>query len=109
MPLVTFTTGGVLQKSALRQANERLVLNLIRRSPSISRAEIVRVPGLSPSSVTFIVKRLKKEKLVCDDKLEGRAGSGANYTGLSLRRVARVALGVDITRSGAASDFGLGR
>jgi uncharacterized membrane protein len=64
MPAVTFTTRGALRKSALRQANECLVLNVIRENASVSRADIVRITGLSPSSVTFIINRLKREKIV---------------------------------------------
>ena len=51
-----------MRKSALRHANERLVLNCIRENPELSRVEISRITGLSPSSITFIVKRLAKEK-----------------------------------------------
>jgi predicted NBD/HSP70 family sugar kinase len=101
MPAVTFTTGGALKKSALRQANERLVLNAIRQNPSISRADIVRMTGLSPSSVTFIVKRLDQENLLREDKVEGTPQVGRQPTGLHLRSDARFAVGVDITVSGA--------
>lgn len=101
MPAVTFTTGGALKKSALRQANERLVLNSIRQNVSISRADIVRITGLSPSSVTFIVKRLKRDKLICEDKIEGQPQVGRQPTALHLRADARLAMGVEITLSGA--------
>ena len=47
MPGVTFTTGGALKKSALRQVNERLVLNAIRQNPLLSRSDLARVTGLS--------------------------------------------------------------
>jgi len=40
MPSVTITTSGVLQKSALREANDRLVLDTIRRNPGISRNQL---------------------------------------------------------------------
>src|SRR5688500_20315960 len=70
MPTVSFTTSGALQKSALRHANERLVLDAIRRSPGISRAEIARLTGFSRTSVTFVVNRLLKGRLVSEEKLE---------------------------------------
>ncbi|PYT20446.1 MAG: hypothetical protein DMG57_42140 [Acidobacteria bacterium] len=41
-------------------------MNAIRQNASLSRADIVRMTGLSPSSVTFIVERLKREKMICD-------------------------------------------
>lgn len=101
MPAVTFTTGGALRKSALRQANERLILNVIRQNPSVSRADIVRITGLSPSSVTFIVKRLKREKIVCEEKLGNRSHVGRRPTALQICGGARIAIGVEVTPSGA--------
>ncbi len=101
MPAVTFTTGGALNKSALREANDRLVLNTIRQNPSVSRADIVRITGLSPSSVTFIVKRLKRDKMVCEEKTDSRGQLGRQPTALSLRPGARIAAGVEITLAGA--------
>jgi predicted NBD/HSP70 family sugar kinase len=101
MPGVTFTTGGALKKSALRQANERLVLNAIRQNPLLSRSDLARVTGLSPSSVTFIVKRLKRERLVCEEKTDGPAQVGRQPIALRLRAEARLAVGVEITLAGA--------
>ncbi|MGE5646536.1 MAG: ROK family protein [Acidobacteriota bacterium] len=101
MPAVTFTTGGALKKSALRQANERLVLNVIRKSPAVSRADIVRLTGLAPSSVTFIVKRLKREKLIVEEKVDNYSQVGRQPTALRLRPGAKVAAGVDVTLTGA--------
>ena len=101
MPAVTFTTGGALGKSALRQANERLVLKAIRQNAAVSRADIVRVTGLAPSSVTFIVKRLTKDKLVCEEKAGSPPRVGRQPTVLKLRKGARIAVGVEITLSGA--------
>jgi len=98
MPSVTFTTSGVLRKSALRQANDRLVLNKIRRNPGISRSEIARVTGFSPASVKFVVNRLLRSKLVSDEKPEGPSRSGRPAGGLRLRAGAMTAIGVEIAR-----------
>ena len=40
---VTFTTRGALQKSALRQANERIVLNVVRANAGISRSDLAHI------------------------------------------------------------------
>lgn len=98
MPSVTFTTSGVLRKSALRQANDRLVLNTIRRNPGISRSEIARVTGFPPASVKFVVNRLLKSRLVSDEKQESPARSGRPAGGLRLRSGAMTAIGVEIAR-----------
>jgi predicted NBD/HSP70 family sugar kinase len=102
MPAVTFTTGGALGKSAMREANERLILTAIRQNPSLSRADIVRITGLSPSSVTFIVNRMKRDKLICEEKKSSGQGLvGRQPTALNLRPDARIAIGVEIGLSGA--------
>ncbi len=98
---VTFTTKGSLNKSSLRQANERLMLNAIRQNPSISRSDLVRITGLSPSSVTFILKRLKKEKVIAEEKVTNHSQLGRRPTVLNLRPEARMAVGVEVARSGA--------
>ncbi len=99
---VTFTTQGALRKSALRQANQRLVLNAIRENPHLSRVEISRITGLSPSSVTFIVKRLSKDKLIREQKVNGSAPQvGRPPTILRLQPSARYAVAVDISPTGS--------
>ncbi len=97
---VTFTTSGALKKSALREANERLVLNTIRQNPSLSRADIVRITGLSPSSVTFIVKRLKADDIICEFKTENWSQVGRLPTAIRLRANARVGIGVELGLTG---------
>ncbi|MBL8228589.1 MAG: ROK family transcriptional regulator [Bryobacterales bacterium] len=96
---VTFTTQGALRKSALRQANERLVLNAIREDPQLSRVEISRITGLSPSSVTFIVQRLTKAKLIREYRNDSVPQVGRPPTSLRLAPGARLAVGVEIANS----------
>lgn len=92
---VTFTTSGALNKSSLREGNERLVLNAIRQHPTLSRADIARITGLSPSTVTFIMERLLRRKLVCEERSANHAQVGRRPTALRLRREARTAVGVE--------------
>ena len=98
MPTVSFTTSGVLRKSALRQANERLVLDAIRRNPGISRSEIARLTGFSRTSVTFVVNRLIKSALLKEEKLENGSHAGRPPTALHLCADAMAAVGVEIRR-----------
>lgn len=98
MQTVSFTTGGALRKSALRQANERLVLDSIRRQPGISRSEIARNTGFPRTSVTFVVNRLIRERLVVEEKGESESSqAGRPPTALRLRAEAMVAVGVEIS------------
>ena len=101
MPAVTFTTRGALNKSALRHANERLVLSTLRQNPAVSRADLVRLTGLSPSSITFIVKRLSRATMIVEEKADGYGQVGRQPTGLRLRADARLAVGVEIAFAGA--------
>jgi predicted NBD/HSP70 family sugar kinase len=77
------------------------VLNAIRQNPSISRADVARVTGLSPSSVTFILKRLVREKLIGEEQTVGHSQVGRRPTALFVRPEARMAVGAEIARSGA--------
>ncbi|MGH9340046.1 MAG: ROK family transcriptional regulator, partial [Acidobacteriota bacterium] len=99
---VTFTTHGAFNKSALRQANDRLVLNAIRQNPFISRSDLVHITGLSPSSVTFILKRLKRDKMIVQAMGPDQSQRlGRRPTVLSLRPEARIAVAAEVRRSGA--------
>jgi predicted NBD/HSP70 family sugar kinase len=96
MPHLTFTTRGALQKSALRLANERVVLDAVRRNPGISRTDLVRISGLSASSISFIVGRLKRHRLLIEEPLEAQAQVGRRPTALRLADDARLAVAVDV-------------
>ena len=97
MPSVTITTSGVLQKSALREANDRLVLDTIRRNPGISRNQLAQISSFSPTSMSFVVNRLLRSGLVREEKLKA-VSSGRPPTGLWLCADALTAIGVEIAK-----------
>lgn len=98
MAQVSFTTSGALGKSALRQANERLLLDSIRRRPGVSRAELARTTGFSRTSVTFVINRLIAQGLVREQKGEGAPQTGRPPSELRLATEAMLAVGVEIAR-----------
>jgi predicted NBD/HSP70 family sugar kinase len=51
-------------QSGVRLYNERLVLSLIRTHGSLPKAEIARLTGLSPQTVSVIVRQLEQEGLL---------------------------------------------
>ncbi len=59
-------------QSGVRLYNERLVLSLIRTHGSLPKAEIARLTGLSPQTVSVIVRQLEQEGLL----LKGEAQKG---------------------------------
>jgi predicted NBD/HSP70 family sugar kinase len=97
--MLTLTTRGVLRKADLRESNERLILNLIRQNPDMSRSDIVRMTGLSASSVTFIVGRLIKEGFIAVERRNGQVQAGRPPIALRLRPEAMYAVGAEITMS----------
>ncbi|MCP4380992.1 MAG: winged helix-turn-helix transcriptional regulator, partial [Hyphomicrobiales bacterium] len=62
-------------QSAGRLYNQRLVLSLIRRHCSLPKAEIARQTGLSPQTITIIMRQLEADELVVRrDRQRGRVG-----------------------------------
>lgn len=101
MPSVTFTTRGALRKSALREANERLILSAVRQNPAISRPDLARITGLSASSISFIVNRLKQAQMLVEEPVADYGKVGRKPTSLRLAEGAKTAIGVEVAISGS--------
>ena len=74
------------------------MLDSIRRAPGISRAEIARKTGFSRTSVTFVVNRLLKSRLVLEEKVDNGMQAGRPPTALQLNAQSMLAIGVEIAR-----------
>jgi len=62
-------------QSGTRLYNERLLLSLARRHRSLPKAEMARLTGLSPQTVSVIVNRLEAEGLLVRQELQrGKVG-----------------------------------
>lgn len=73
-PLVVDPMGGANQ-IRVRAYNERLVLSLVRRHGSLSKAEIARRAGLSAQTVSVIMRALEKDGLLArGEPQRGRVG-----------------------------------
>jgi predicted NBD/HSP70 family sugar kinase len=99
--MLTLRRRGVLRKSDLRETNERLILNILRQNQDVSRSDIVRMTGLSASSVTFIVNRLISEGLISVDRRSVHVQAGRPPIALRLRPESMYAIGAEITATGA--------
>lgn len=99
MSTVTLTTRRVLRKGDLREANERLILNLIRQTPDVSRSDLVRITGFSPSSVSLIVNRLIRRNWVREERLSGAVLTGRPPVALRLNADCMLAIGVEISKA----------
>lgn len=89
------TLGG--EQTGLRAYNKRTILNLIRQSGALPKAEIARLTGLSGQSVSVIVNALLKEKLVRkESKVRGKVGQP--YTPIALNADGALSIGIKIGR-----------
>ena len=90
-----------IERSAgLRDANRLAIVELIRDRGSLSRADIARLSGLSPSTVTAITADLIVEGLLVEDRQshgsEGQAPVGRPATPLRLDPKAGHAVGIKL-------------
>jgi predicted NBD/HSP70 family sugar kinase/DNA-binding CsgD family transcriptional regulator len=91
-----FDAGGRgLQHQGLRRANERAVLTLIAFNAGLSNADIARLSGLAPQTVSAILTDLDRAGLTTrGEVLRGRRGQPA--TPILLRADGAFAMGVEI-------------
>jgi predicted NBD/HSP70 family sugar kinase/DNA-binding CsgD family transcriptional regulator len=91
-----FDAGGRgLQHHGLRRANERAVLTVIGFNPGVSNADIARISGLAPQTVSAILTDIDKAGLIArGEVLRGRRGQPA--TPISLRAEGAFSVGVEI-------------
>jgi len=78
----------------MKSVNKSTILNKIRQSGPISRAEIAKVTGITPPTVSSIVKELMDEQLVAESIL-GASQGGRKPTMLLLNRNEHYVIGVD--------------
>jgi predicted NBD/HSP70 family sugar kinase len=98
MRRIDLTKAQAARSSTIRDINRQFVLNYIRDSEAISRAEIARSTKLQRSTVSTIVEELKDEGLI-EEIGAGASTGGRRPTLLRLRAAGATAVGVDITPS----------
>ena len=89
--------GGGANQAGGRAYNERLAISLIRLNGPLSRAELARLTGLTPQTLSHIVRRLEEEELlVAQSPLRGRVGQPS--TPYALNPEGALSFGVKIGR-----------
>ncbi|MQA93947.1 MAG: ROK family protein [Streptosporangiales bacterium] len=83
-------------QSSLREANQRRVLQAIRQAGSLTQAEIARGTGLSPATVSNIVRELHEAGTV---SVTPTSSGGRRARAVALSRSAGLVLGVDFGHS----------
>lgn len=91
-----FDAGGRgLQHHGLRRANERAVLTVVGFNPGVSNADIARLSGLAPQTVSAILADIDRAGLISrGEVLRGRRGQPA--TPIFLRAEGAFSIGVEI-------------
>src|SRR5258705_12495969 len=89
----------------LRDINQTIFLHLIRDRQPISRADIVKATGLQPGTVSAIVNRLIKEKLIYEG-VEGPSSGGGPTQNLSMDGARALGLAVDPSVEGPTYSAG---
>ena len=85
--------GGSLE--ALRRANRLRVVDALRREGSASRSDLMRLTGLSRTTITTLLGDLQERGMVVESEVEPRGGRGRPAMLLRLGRTAGAALGID--------------
>ncbi|WMS44592.1 ROK family transcriptional regulator [Acuticoccus sp. MNP-M23] len=85
---------------AVRSYNERLILQLVRWHPGLTKSEAIRATGLSPNAVSVIFRSLEDAALIIRDApIRGRIGQPS--TPVRLNPDARLYAGLKIGRRSA--------
>ena len=93
-------SGGVNQ-SGLRHFNERLILSIIQRYGETPGSEIARLTGLSPQTVSVIIRKLENDGLVMrGDPVKGKVGKPS--TPMALAPDGAFSIGLKIGRRTAS-------
>ncbi len=84
----------VARSNTIRDINRQIILNYIRETGRVSRADIARVTELQRSTVSLIVDELLQADLI--KEMEGQSSGGRPPLLLSLKTFKPVALGISL-------------
>ncbi len=89
----------VRDQSYIKQYNIQSVLSVLKKNQPISRTEIARLTGMSPTSITRIVTALINQGLIYESSGEFRSGRGRKATNLCVNSDGLYAVGIHLDRS----------
>lgn len=84
-------------QGGMRESNERVVLTLLRRNPTIAKADIARATGLSAQTVSRLIKALEVDGLILRGKPQ-KGQIGQPSMPLTLNPLGAVFLGMKVGR-----------
>jgi hypothetical protein len=75
--------------TSLREANRRRIVEELRRHGNLSRADLARLMGLSPTTITTLVADLQSRGLVVEESERSEQGVRPFSCGSTRRRAGR--------------------
>ena len=85
-------------QSTVRYNNTKMILDIIRHTPGVSRSSIARITGMSPTSATRIVGDLQQLQLVKETTAIS-GGVGRKAVSLEINPGLFCCLGIDISET----------
>ena len=82
----------------MRNHNERLLLSIIQRSGALPGSDIARLSGLSPQTVSVILRKLEQDGLVVRNEPQRRGGVGKPSVPMGLAAEGLLSVGLKIGR-----------
>ena len=99
-PTIQTISSGATQRG-LRDYNERLILSMIQRNGALPGSEVARHAGLSPQTVSLIMRKLEADGLLAKG-MPLRAGRvGKPSVPMDLAADGAFSFGLDVGRRGA--------
>ncbi|MDR1505630.1 MAG: ROK family transcriptional regulator [Treponema sp.] len=92
------TEFGSQDQNTIKYNNTKMVLNIIRTASGISRSEIARMTGMSPTSATRIVSDLQEMGLVKETTTSTSGGVGRKAVLLDINAESFHCAGIDISQ-----------
>lgn len=89
----------VRDQSYIKQYNIQTVMAMLKQYQPISRTDIARMTGMSPTSITRIVTALMNQGLIYETSGEQRSGRGRKASSLRVNAEGLYAIGIHLERS----------
>jgi len=89
----------VRDQSYIKQYNIQTVLAVLKQHQPISRTDIAKLTGMSPTSITRIVTALLNQGLIYEASGEQRSGRGRKATSLRINEEGLYSIGIHLDRS----------
>ena len=93
------TADQVRDQSYIKQYNIQTVLAVLKQQQPISRTDIAKLTGMSPTSITRIVSALLNQGLIYEASGEQRSGRGRKATNLRINEEGLYSIGIHLDRS----------